>query len=53
DIPSSIGNLQFLMKLFLDNNLFKGSFPQEIGSLSILEVLAMSDNIFLQSKIRS
>jgi Leucine-rich repeat (LRR) protein len=43
-IPSEIGSLSLLVRLFLDNNQLTGSIPSEIGSLSQLGTLSLDNN---------
>ncbi|KAL1220199.1 putative LRR receptor-like serine/threonine-protein kinase [Cardamine amara subsp. amara] len=49
-ISPSIGNLSFLISLYLSNNSFGGTIPQEVGNLFRLEYLYMSFNL-LQGRI--
>ena len=43
-LPPSIGNLQNLAFLYLDNNLLGGTVPAELGNLSRLNYLTLSYN---------
>ncbi|XP_015693400.1 receptor kinase-like protein Xa21 [Oryza brachyantha] len=43
-IPSEIGNLKSLTKLYMDYNQFSGSIPPSIGNLSKLGVLSFAQN---------
>ncbi|XP_028127489.1 receptor-like protein kinase 5 [Camellia sinensis] len=53
DIPAAIGLFPELTTLRLFLNLFNGSFPPEIGNLSRLEWLELSDNEFAPMAIPS
>ena len=41
-----IGNLSFLRSIQLDDNLFHGEIPHEVGRLYRLETLALANNSF-------
>jgi Leucine-rich repeat (LRR) protein len=43
-IPSSIGNLQSLSSIYLDNNAFHGTIPSSVASLTQLKELSLSSN---------
>ncbi|KAF5957502.1 hypothetical protein HYC85_004727 [Camellia sinensis] len=53
DIPAAIGRFPELTTLRLFLNLLNGSFPPEIGNLSRLEWLELSDNEFAPMAIPS
>jgi hypothetical protein len=43
-IPATLGNLQFLYGLYLDNNNLTGSIPSELANTSNLQILSLSNN---------
>ncbi len=43
-IPSSIGDLDSLKSLILDNNNFTGNIPESLGRLSNLKILKLNNN---------
>ncbi|WCJ27276.1 Leucine-rich repeat transmembrane protein kinase [Euphorbia peplus] len=43
-IPSSLGNITTLTALSIENNLFSGTLPPEIGNLVNMEILILSAN---------
>ncbi|XP_054813382.1 LRR receptor-like serine/threonine-protein kinase FLS2 [Prosopis cineraria] len=45
-LPSQIGNLSFLVKLYLHSNNFYGELPKELFQLRKLEILNLSYNAF-------
>ncbi|XP_021831831.1 tyrosine-sulfated glycopeptide receptor 1-like [Prunus avium] len=45
DIPTEIGQLQFLQELYLDSNNFSDVIPDQISNLKNLEVLNLSMNL--------
>ncbi|KAK9190082.1 hypothetical protein WN943_018683 [Citrus x changshan-huyou] len=48
-IPSSLGNLSCIQKLFLGDNKLDGSIPDSVGSLKNLEELSLAENRSEQS----
>eukprot|EP00980_Cylindrotheca_fusiformis_P029752 scaffold23806_cov103-Cylindrotheca_fusiformis.AAC.2 len=45
-IPTEIGNLQYLTRLFLSRNTFVGAIPSEIGNALSLKILELGVNSF-------
>eukprot|EP00253_Pinus_taeda_P031220 PITA_31220 len=43
-IPSTLGRLQKLVRLYLDKNKLRGSIPMEIGAIQRLGLLSLSQN---------
>ena len=52
-IPNSLGNLEQLQELFLDDNEMTGVIPSDLGRLASLDYLALASNNLGENMLRA